>query len=106
MPTLPLTPAEGTTSAHAENTPLRGERVCGDGNYLRARGEYIPLPPAPGPPGELPPRTRRIPQHGASTWLLGGTTSAHAENTHLVAELVRESRNYLRARGEYSSKLP
>ena len=34
-----------------------------------------------------------------------GTTSACAENTHLVAELVREPGNYLRVRGEYSQPL-
>ena len=33
-----------------------------------------------------------------------GTTSAHAENTLAVRERRRFRRNYLRARGEYSTK--
>ena len=31
---------KGTTSAHAENTPLEGAPYVWGGNYLRARGEY------------------------------------------------------------------
>ena len=51
---------QGTTSAHAENTPCSTSWGSGMWNYLRARGEYRP-PHSDGCEGrELPPRTRRI----------------------------------------------
>ena len=50
---------------------------------------------------ELPPRTRRIPLNKAEDKLAKGTTSAHAENTTLLAIRLSKLRNYLRARGEY-----
>ena len=93
--------AHGTTSAHAENTFQVAADGCHSGNYLRARGEYMPPTPAVTGFLELPPRTRRIPR---SVWPMvttGGTTSAHAENT-IDAGRGRPNRgNYLRARGEY-----
>ena len=52
---------------------------------------------------ELPPRTRRI-RHSFGDWFgEGGTTSAHAENTHRAPQPRTRHRNYLRARGEYVS---
>ena len=71
-------------------------------NYLRARGEYRNMIFFHFGGKELPPRTRRIrlyPCHGTHD---GGTTSAHAENTCTPAFPVSDSRNYLRARGEYA----
>ena len=91
----------GTTSAHAENTFQVAADGCHSGNYLRARGEYMPPTPAVTGFLELPPRTRRIPR---SVWPMvttGGTTSAHAENTHVRVKYSDFPRNYLRARGEY-----
>ena len=93
--------AHGTTSAHAENTFQVAADGCHSGNYLRARGEYMPPTPAVTGFLELPPRTRRIPR---SVWPMvttGGTTSAHAENTHVRVKYSDFPRNYLRARGEY-----
>ena len=75
-------------------------------NYLRARGEYrvfvpmgasiVELPPRTRrirsfiypwcERGELPPRTRRIQAWSSLNNSLGGTTSAHAENTTRWAE--------------------
>ena len=92
---------QGTTSAHAENTFQVAADGCHSGNYLRARGEYMPPTPAVTGFLELPPRTRRIPR---SVWPMvttGGTTSAHAENTHVRVKYSDFPRNYLRARGEY-----
>ena len=54
---------------------------------------------------ELPPRTRRIQKKGDGPAGGGGTTSAHAENTPGVLVIVCLMRNYLRARGEYLTKL-
>ena len=91
----------GTTSAHAENTFQVAADGCHSGNSLRARGEYMPPTPAVTGFLELPPRTRRIPR---SVWPMvttGGTTSAHAENTHVRVKYSDFPRNYLRARGEY-----
>ena len=91
----------GTTSAHAENTLGWVKRSASTRNYLRARGEYgqnIVLLPRHK---ELPPRTRRI-QPKCRIWPVAhGTTSAHAENTRMVAIRCPAVRNYLRARGEY-----
>ena len=52
---------------------------------------------------ELPPRTRRIQPRMIGVVLAGGTTSAHAENTRLILNLLIGFWNYLRARGEYLS---
>ena len=53
--------------------------------------------------GELPPRTRRILTGDRNHPAGQGTTSAHAENTHRHYGGGGFNRNYLRARGEYSS---
>ena len=71
----------GTTSAHAENTPIWSEEYYSHGNYLRARGEYRRKPDCVSKALELPPRTRRIHTVGAFFPIVMGTTSAHAENT-------------------------
>ena len=73
--------APGTTSAHAENTWGLLRRRRGDRNYLRARGEYTRRVVLVKLSRELPPRTRRIPAASGVIGVLGGTTSAHAENT-------------------------
>ena len=92
----------GTTSAHAENTPLTfGERHL-PRNYLRARGEYAVNPTQPPQTVELPPRTRRIQGAGGGVFAQVGTTSAHAENTRGRILAPRRCWNYLRARGEYN----
>ena len=65
------------------------------------RGEYQFPPDRHSFHSELPPRARRIRKLGEKAQATDGTTSACAENTHLVAELVREPGNYLRVRGEY-----
>ena len=53
----------GTTSAYAENTDGNAHAVSLKRNYLRVRGEYLLEPVGHQPFWELPPRTRRIPQH-------------------------------------------
>ena len=95
----------GTTSAHAENTPKLRTVVQGHGNYLRARGEYKCVKFLAENDPELPPRTRRIHRATSFRCLIGGTTSAHAENTnpHTMGGVMQ--RNYLRARGEYKPTL-
>ena len=56
---------------------------------------------------ELPPRARRIPRCLISFCLVGGTTSACAENTWYVVGCILCGWNYLRVRGEYpDSMLP
>ena len=72
-----------------------------DGNYLRARGEYIKHHCGHKHSRELPPRTRRIQTAGQFTGAVGGTTSAHAENTVMLPLCRLVPWNYLRARGEY-----
>ena len=94
-------PQLGTTSAHAENTPVRSTTVRVAWNYLRARGEYHLANPPGDPTVELPPRTRRIPGRLPPWCFSTGTTSAHAENTTRRRCALRAARNYLRARGEY-----
>ena len=92
----------GTTSAHAENTPLRRAPTRAGRNYLRARGEYhMPILIHPIQ-AELPPRTRRILCPPNYLFIHGGTTSAHAENTAVHSATGSHARNYLRARGEYT----
>ena len=91
----------GTTSAHAENTHALVSKQANIWNYLRARGEYIQPCCACCCRAELPPRTRRIQHQRARLYGYGGTTSAHAENTHKQHIGLGNLRNYLRARGEY-----
>ena len=74
-----------------------------NGNYLRARGEYSGVFASLAWSVELPPRTRRIPLLANVPQLSHGTTSAHAENTLGFIGDDGVYRNYLRARGEYSS---
>ena len=50
---------------------------------------------------ELPPRARRIRDFLARVRVMGGTTSACAENTRYSATLYNKEWNYLRVRGEY-----
>ena len=73
------------------------------GNYLRARGEYRPEHMATVTSEELPPRTRRIQALTCTSIQELGTTSAHAENTGYRPTRPLKWRNYLRARGEYTS---
>ena len=70
-------------------------------NYLRARGEYLPLWWWPWGSRELPPRARRILALGIECFDTHGTTSACAENTLLGCQSRPAHRNYLRVRGEY-----
>ena len=91
----------GTTSAHAENTASSTSTGRRLGNYLRARGEYVTGIMLAPSPEELPPRTRRIRNSGATGGHTYGTTSAHAENTWWGLSARKWWRNYLRARGEY-----
>ena len=60
-PASPPLPPEGTTSACAENTPIRRQCLPDNGNYLRVRGEYVKNSPPNKSTMELPPRARRIP---------------------------------------------
>ena len=73
--------SRGTTSAHAENTVVSTGIFFHIGNYLRARGEYAYPRCTTMCKTELPPRTRRIQLVEFLLRRLGGTTSAHAENT-------------------------
>ena len=52
---------------------------------------------------ELPPRTRRILLARIMSWKSAGTTSAYAENTFGRKQPKKNTRNYLRVRGEYFS---
>ena len=92
----------GTTSACAENTRRCRRFYPKAGNYLRVRGEYDRPPLAAPAAAELPPRARRIHLRGPQEVALIGTTSACAENTRLHKDTIRDLRNYLRVRGEYS----
>ena len=71
----------GTTSACAENTrcPPRSNGL--PRNYLRVRGEYRRVICGSAWKMELPPRARRIPGPLQVAGIVGGTTSACAENT-------------------------
>ena len=91
----------GTTSACAENTPPRSGMPGTGRNYLRVRGEYgVSIPPGASFE-ELPPRARRILEHGLESIRQDGTTSACAENTVVAPCYGYSSGNYLRVRGEY-----
>ena len=90
-------------------------------NYLRARGEYLPLWWWPWGSRELPPRARRIPAQATGLTPVTelpprarrirlsplppdprvGTTSACAENTWIGRMRSPPPWNYLRVRGEY-----
>ena len=72
---------DGTTSACAENTLSRWWIELALRNYLRVRGEYSTSTTGWNPWGELPPRARRILAQDLKLPILGGTTSACAENT-------------------------
>ena len=93
----------GTTSACAENTPLRPPSPFGPRNYLRVRGEYIIGLTTKSVTWELPPRARRILLCLQNIHLLRGTTSACAENTLTNHHSVTHIGNYLRVRGEYQA---
>ena len=71
----------GTTSACAENTTGDTSDRSNNWNYLRVRGEYRPWRALAYRNSELPPRARRIHVQKCSNFLIGGTTSACAENT-------------------------
>ena len=71
----------GTTSACAENTLAYRTARTFIGNYLRVRGEYIPMVTILMRFLELPPRARRIPIIVDIFTPFLGTTSACAENT-------------------------
>ena len=91
----------GTTSACAENTPIRGIFMAARRNYLRVRGEYWRKTQLRARMRELPPRARRILGRLHAHVGVCGTTSACAENTlrgHLKGVTLV---NYLRVRGEY-----
>ena len=91
----------GTTSACAENTHPPTRHLEQTWNYLRVRGEYVAVSPRRLISRELPPRARRIPGHTGMEALNNGTTSACAENTSEAKDILTESWNYLRVRGEY-----
>ena len=95
----------GTTSACAENTGQTARRSSPAGNYLRVRGEYRMMSMMVFSNMELPPRARRIPLSShleAGRW---GTTSACAENTGWASAGDAYRWNYLRVRGEYSTRI-
>ena len=71
------------------------------GNYLRVRGEYIPMVTILMRFLELPPRARRIQLPKIQRFAHVGTTSACAENTREARSLATGNGNYLRVRGEY-----
>ena len=79
---LSMSTTLGTTSACAENTSCFLSERGVMGNYLRVRGEYIPLGPNDEQILELPPRARRIRVCHVGEWGFWGTTSACAENTN------------------------
>ena len=76
-----LVPANGTTSACAENTRYRKPPTRQWWNYLRVRGEYTTNARGKLTLLELPPRARRIRWVGFRRSDPFGTTSACAENT-------------------------
>ena len=93
----------GTTSACAENTFELVFDCAHLGNYLRMRGEYAGNACALFRLEELPPHARRILFPFKVETNIFGTTSACAENTHLLLYMLHTPRNYLRMRGEYKS---
>ena len=97
---------KGTTSACAENTAYSEVQTAFAGNYLRVRGEYVPIDSTPSNNVELPPRARRILSPRSPVICFLGTTSACAENTGQAGDYASASRNYLRVRGEYGPTTP
>ena len=97
----PPPPPSGTTSACAENTFAWLSPPAGVWNYLRVRGEYLAVFLSNLPIAELPPRARRIRVGADPIESHQGTTSACAENTRLILNLLIGFWNYLRVRGEY-----
>ena len=95
-------PTPGTTSACAENTAPKQHGARYSGNYLRVRGEYSKDRIRLQRCRELPPRARRILPKPLISPSPGGTTSACAENTRVIANRIDGGWNYLRVRGEYS----
>ena len=77
---------QGTTSACAENTIVRGCAIVRNGNYLRMRGEYSLRKSPPRIFVELPPHARRIPLILVRRLFGSGTTSACAENTAITRQ--------------------
>ena len=96
----------GTTSACAENTTVGTAIRPNPWNYLRVRGEYIPVEHNTNLLVELPPRARRILQGYGMLVSEIGTTSACAENTGKEVRIMSSPRNYLRVRGEYDQLAP
>ena len=95
----------GTTSACAENTCGRNHQGLAGRNYLRVRGEYEAATAFGREAVELPPRARRIPHDVDDGVLKHGTTSACAENTGWASAGDAYRWNYLRVRGEYSTRI-
>ena len=95
----------GTTSACAENTQPGPAKQGVARNYLRVRGEYRDRRHAIEDIAELPPRARRILFEPFGGFLDPGTTSACAENTYHPWGAKNHDRNYLRVRGEYTTRL-
>ena len=91
----------GTTSACAENTPIRTGQRHPRENYLRMRGEYPTGVTSMNFGVELPPHARRIRGVFYRNIRVLGTTSACAENTVISDRGWQVIRNYLRMRGEY-----
>ena len=91
----------GTTSACAENTKKPTSDFEWKWNYLRVRGEYMRTAWCRKTLSELPPRARRIQIIERIGVFIIGTTSACAENTGRVINVVLDAGNYLRVRGEY-----
>ena len=65
------------------------------------RGEYLGENSGGSYTVELPPRARRIHICFAGPLVVGGTTSACAENTGVRPGKILRTGNYLRVRGEY-----
>ena len=78
----------GTTSACAENTGPAEIFAALSWNYLRVRGEYWSERNRKDTIMELPPRARRIHSLSSKGAMIGGTTSACAENTSGVCESI------------------
>ena len=91
----------GTTSACAENTGCQSRPAHHSRNYLRMRGEYLPMASFFAWVLELPPHARRILRGSYRGHPTTGTTSACAENTTPRHSQSDSIRNYLRMRGEY-----
>ena len=91
----------GTTSACAENTGFFPHPMLRFRNYLRVRREYVNQAHFSAFPQELPPRARRILAGCWAAIVVGGTTSACAENTSIQLRAYSSGWNYLRVRGEY-----